>query len=515
MSGRRAWALVAVLFLLLGLAGIVNHEPWRDEAEIWLLARDSATLSELVENMGTQGHPALWYVLNFLLSRFTSDLLAMQLLNLLIGTAAALVFFRHAPFTLAQRLLFCFGYYGMYEFTVISRSYALQLLLVFGACALMARRGKLGPGAAALLVLLSNTNLFGTIVAAQIALLAALRLIRAGRAPGRSPDRGEVGAVGVVLAGVGLGFGHTLVQSLAIGPAHAGAYAPGMDLQWVLACLSTISFGYLPLADPTVFHTWNSNFLAMLPGLSGVALGALLGLGLLAGSARCVARSRDLLAVFLLGSGAMLGIVFFVWYGFQRHHGQVFLWFLVCLWLAKALRPVSAAEDTPADDRPSGRLCAVGLTVLLALQWVGGVYAFQRDLRHPFSRAADVGRFLGAAEFDDVVLVGSVDYAVEPIAAFTDRPFYYPESRRFGTFLDWSDRRELVSLDRVLQDAVDLFHGERRDVVIVLSYPTTLGLGQSVSLGDGIEMTHFARFDGALVADENYRLFRVHRRTEP
>ena len=84
---REWWtpALVLVLFLVLGFVGVLNHELWRDEAEIWIIARDSGTLSELLVNMGTEGHPALWYLLNFLLTRATTDPLAMQLLQGVAG----------------------------------------------------------------------------------------------------------------------------------------------------------------------------------------------------------------------------------------------------------------------------------------------------------------------------------------------------------------------------------------------------------------------------------------------
>ena len=40
-------AAALCLFVLLGLIGILHHEMWRDELEIWLLARDSGSMREL------------------------------------------------------------------------------------------------------------------------------------------------------------------------------------------------------------------------------------------------------------------------------------------------------------------------------------------------------------------------------------------------------------------------------------------------------------------------------------
>jgi hypothetical protein len=65
------------LFVALGLVGILHHEMWRDEAEIWLIARDSGSLRELFRNMHTEGHPALWYLLVYTVSRLSSNPISM------------------------------------------------------------------------------------------------------------------------------------------------------------------------------------------------------------------------------------------------------------------------------------------------------------------------------------------------------------------------------------------------------------------------------------------------------
>ena len=46
-----AFATALCLFVLLGLIGILHHEMWCDELEIWLLARDSGSVRELFENI--------------------------------------------------------------------------------------------------------------------------------------------------------------------------------------------------------------------------------------------------------------------------------------------------------------------------------------------------------------------------------------------------------------------------------------------------------------------------------
>jgi len=502
-------ALVVAAFLALGVVGLANHEMWRDELEIWLIARDSGSVGQLLQNMGTQGHPAIWYLLNFLLTRLTTNPLAMQLMNLAIGASAVALFFRRAPFSLVQRLLFCFGYFMLFEFTVISRGYGLGLLLIFAFCIRFQERRRLDLMGAAILFLLANTTVYGMIIAAHVALLVTIHALagRRHRKPWLDPT--WVASLAVVLVGVAVGFGHTWMQGRAMGPAHVGAYSPAYDLTWVASCLSTVIRGAVPLPDFSLYHFWNSNLLQLLPGSTGILLGALLAVTLLA-LATCRFRAKPALSfVFILGSATMLSVTFFVWYGWVRHHGQVFLWYVVCCWLWYGLVSSGSAEEDTSPARGSGPAGAT-LTVLLLLQAVAGAHAYAMDLLHPFSNAKATGQYLSQDEFADVTLVGSVDYSMQPVAAYLDRKFYYPESGEYRTFLDWGPSRRLVPPETVLRDSLKLLEQDRRDVVIVFNFqPGNLEPGETVRVGPDARLRCFARFDGALVPDENYHLCRL------
>jgi hypothetical protein len=498
--------LVVATFLALGIVGLANHEMWRDELEIWLIARDSGSVGQLFQNMGTQGHPAVWYLLNFLLARLTTNPVAMQVLNLVIGASAVALFFRRAPFSLVQRLLFCFGYFMLFEFTVISRGYGLGLLLIFAFCTRFRASQRLDLTGATMLLLLANTTVYGMIVAAHVAVLVAIQalLVRRNGRPWLDPR--WVASLAIVLLGVAVGFGHTWMQGRAMGPAHVEAYSPAHDLTWVASCLSTVVRGAVPLPDFSLYHFWNSNLLQVLPGTTGIFLGALLTLMLLA-LATYGFRDRPALAfVFILGSATMLSITFFVWYGWVRHHGQVFLWYIVCCWLWYGLGS-KGGEKFDGSSAPGRGMAGATLTGLLLLQSIAGAHAYAMDLLHPFSNAKATGQYLSQDEFSELTLVGSIDYAMQPVAAYLDRKFYYPESGEYRTFLDWGPSRRLVPPETVLRDSLRLLKERQRDVVVVTNFqPGTLSPGQTVRLGPDARLQCLARFDGALVADENYHV---------
>ncbi|HTI51636.1 MAG TPA: hypothetical protein VL475_11815, partial [Planctomycetaceae bacterium] len=63
-SGRLRFAIVgAAIFLALGLVRIGQHEPWRDEGEVWTMAHDSGSFGALTNHLRYNGHPYLWPVL--------------------------------------------------------------------------------------------------------------------------------------------------------------------------------------------------------------------------------------------------------------------------------------------------------------------------------------------------------------------------------------------------------------------------------------------------------------------
>ena len=124
-------AVLSVIFFALALFGILNHEMWRDEFQAWLVARDADSLYGLYQNMMYEGNPMLWHILLFTINIFTENFFFMQLLHILISTAFIYIFLRYSTFPQAAKALFVFGYFIIFEYTLISRGYGLGILLAF------------------------------------------------------------------------------------------------------------------------------------------------------------------------------------------------------------------------------------------------------------------------------------------------------------------------------------------------------------------------------------------------
>ena len=55
--------LVLISFIILTVIVGKNHEPWADEAQAWLLARDASIKDLITVNMRYEGSPVLWHMI--------------------------------------------------------------------------------------------------------------------------------------------------------------------------------------------------------------------------------------------------------------------------------------------------------------------------------------------------------------------------------------------------------------------------------------------------------------------
>src|SRR5687767_15328228 len=79
-SRYAAW--LTALFVLLTLPRLLRHEPWRDEAWLWLVVSASDSLAELGASLERTGQGYLFPWLCFLARQVSTSARAMQLVNL-------------------------------------------------------------------------------------------------------------------------------------------------------------------------------------------------------------------------------------------------------------------------------------------------------------------------------------------------------------------------------------------------------------------------------------------------
>lgn len=477
-SRTRFAALVTLAFLAVAGTGIARHEMWRDELQAWMLAVDSRSPAELLHNMRYEGHPALWHLLLWIASRGMRNPAAMQVVHLGIAAAAVFLFARQAPFSRWVRALFPFGYFPLYEYGVISRNYALGLLLVFAFCALYPSRFQRLLPLGLVLALLANASPYAWIL--SVALAAALAWEGA---------RPRDAALAALVFGIG-----AVVAVAQMVPPPDGGYATAWWLRWTPArafqTLATVVHAYLPLPEIGAPMVWNSSLFRSL----GDGLTALLALGLLALAVVRLRGSRTAVFLYLFGTAALLGFTYCKYFGVLRHHGHHFVLLIACLWLAQAGN--------------EGRRPDLWVAGLLAVHLIGAAALGSLDLARPFSAAEATAEFIRQEGLAGMPIAGKQDYRASPVGGYLQRALYYPNSGGTGTFILWNrERVEDLPEEAYCRRLADQV-GRHPDGVLLIST-------EPLPACPAVRSALLARFPDSMVPDERYSVFLLRRGTHP
>ena len=484
--------LLVAAFFVLGLLLILRHALWQDEWQAWLLVLDSRSLAELFQKLKYEGHPGLWYLPLYVLSRFTAQPLAMQLLHLTLATATVFVFLRFAPFTRLQKILFIFGYFPFFEYAVISRSYAAGVLLLFTYCAVFPRTFRRKYLVlAGLLFLLCQTSIYGLLVALALGAALLVGELTGDRAAPAPSKYQLLAAAAILAAGVGL----SILQLL---PPPDSGVALGwkfdLDGRHALRTLGTIWESYAPVPAWQA-HFWETNLIGNPYLQAGLSL-------LLLGFACCLFwRQPAVLTLLALGTLALLSFTYTKYFGSIRHHGHLFLLLVAGLWLsayypARDGRPGMLQRTTDfCRRRRQGFIYA-----LLGAQLLAGLLATGLSLGQPFSAGRETARYIEAQGWADKLIAGDADDAASVVSGYLQRPIFSLCSNRWCTFVISDQQRECLKPPEALERARELANRHRQEVLLVMNREIKT---------PAAEVMMVRRFTRSTVPAENYYLYLV------
>lgn len=170
--------------IILGLYAVLvgwityYHEPWSDEAQSWLIARDSSLRDIFLKRLHYEGTPGLWHLLLWIFCRLHVSYTAMHWATALIAVAAIYILLRYSPFPPLVRAILPFSFYLVFNTAIIARSYSLVPILTFAACAVLTAKKERPLFFAILVGLLANTSAIAFLLALGLAPLYIFRPCR-------------------------------------------------------------------------------------------------------------------------------------------------------------------------------------------------------------------------------------------------------------------------------------------------------------------------------------------------
>jgi len=485
---------LTAVFLSLELVNVLHHAMWRDELQVWMIARHSHSIAELVSLKKYDGHPDAWYLVVYLITKITNHPIWMQVFHASIASITVYVIARYSPFTRVEKILIVFGYFLFFEYATISREYALVVLGFFTFCVVF----RAGPKKNYLLLALPlgfmcQASVYGVILA--LSLIAAM-VFEAFQAPSWResivPQWRQLTLAAVIVTA------SICVSVLHMRPPSDGGFITHLNLgiRGLSDSLDMFWNSFVPI--PQLTRTfWNSNVIRVHGSSSGFV--ALLGAVVFCISVLFFVRRPIVLFAYVCGAGALVLFKHIVFRGYMRHDGFAFILFLACLWLASGFPekrfPLTSVEQIGNLFAPfQVRVLFVFLTIHTAV----GLAASAAALKIPFSQAQATAAFIRSNKMDQWTIIGDLDYYVSSIAGYLDRDVYYVKGNRRGSFIIWDRKRLIKPAERVMPFAARTATELHQEVLLILNYPSDT-FGQGVS--------EIASFKGAMA--EDYYLYVV------
>ena len=377
----------------------LKHEPWRDEADVWLLLRDGG-VGTMLARTGYVGMPALWYLMVAPLTILGLPYVSMTLLHLVVAWAALLVFLLHAPFPRWIKVFFAFSYFAAYEYSVVARPYAIMLLCLFALLTYWRRREENPLPVAIFLALMASSTTHGLFMAAFLGAIYFGEVVF----KKRLRDRRVLVALLIMVVG-GLLSAWQLLP-----PEDAPKTHILRGKQW----------GSLPWAVGNAFYPGLSEEL-WVPATLGLVTIIVISIG--------IGRRIGAQVFYWASLLSLLTIYVLVWIAGYRHAGLLLISAVAAMWLASA------------DDPPTGawaKAARVALGISLIYCSAVAVRYWYWDTTGIFSGGKDMAEFLRRNNLDRYEIAAHPPPPAESLLPYLPgKRFYYAGMHQYGSYMTW------------------------------------------------------------------------------
>ena len=389
---KHARALSFIAYMAVVAVVMYFHEPWFDEAQSWLIARDSSFADLLTLRPHYEGHPPLWTLLLSIPAKtgvpYEIGLKGVQFLcAALLG--GWLIF--RAPFNRLTIALLPFTYFICFQYGVTARPYALlcvSLLMVAHYWKYADSKPSNTWKLVLSLVLMCAISSYGIAIAAGFALAWVVRSIQIA---------GIKNAVCEIFSNINRLLGWILLAF--VGFASIACIWPAANAFGSRATFSgnshLIQFLYFIFVVPSesMFTAFAGDVslrrmsLGILPTIICVLISILIW-----AFAICIAKRRKMLVSLILPylTFAIIATQYFT----LHHAGIVFVFFIAQLWMCVANKPLNF--DITLANKLSNK-CAFTqsiIVILLAPSLIWNIFACVNDIRFDYSGSRALAQFI-------------------------------------------------------------------------------------------------------------------------
>ena len=120
---------ILIIYALINLVLLLNHEPWRDEVHAWLMAKE-LSIPQLISASRFDGHPILWHLILMPFAKLNFPIITLNIISYTIMLVSVWILLFKTNLSTFFKAIIVFTIPFTYSFSVISRNYCL-IVLVF------------------------------------------------------------------------------------------------------------------------------------------------------------------------------------------------------------------------------------------------------------------------------------------------------------------------------------------------------------------------------------------------
>lgn len=150
--------IIIILYALITFFIMLHHEPWRDEAQAWLLAKD-LSFTNILEFSRYEGHPMLWHLILMPFAKLGFPYITLNIISWLLMVITAVLIIYKAPFNKFLKISILISSPFIYFYISISRVYSLIALLLILLAIIYKHKEKMPCIYGLLILLLANTHI--------------------------------------------------------------------------------------------------------------------------------------------------------------------------------------------------------------------------------------------------------------------------------------------------------------------------------------------------------------------
>lgn len=486
--------IVLLLWIFSVFASVLTHEMWRDETREFLMATGTKNFAEYFNFAKYDGHPLLWRTVLMAFYFLIPHPVVLQMASIIAGFATVYMLVKHSPFPLIFKTLFIFGVIPFSVNTVDARDYGISMLLFFASAILYPKAERHPLAMGSLLFLQANTNQYGMYLAG---LFLACWIADTGFSV-LLKDKRYLAAAGIALAGIFISIYSTRFDAESI-----------FIKQGYLEQLHFLDIFVRAVRHPGEYIWYIVNF----PEWVRDALVVVLVIGLIV--------IRPCVGVTLWVSITFFNIVGAAFiYPQTRHQGEVYGFIITLYWIVLygILNKKYSGIFKHAEKIFFG-IIFIFLIPFLVHEVKINKFIVIQEAKVEKSCALAVGKYIITnSQLHDAIIIGSPEYALEPISFYSGNRIYLAQENTFRNFVRFSRQFEKTnSLMALIETARELNAKYNVPILIILghfgmtegkTFPTIYrGNFNSTNIEEFKKKTvKLAEFNNSL-GDENYQMF--------